>query len=345
MKRCRLILLDVQLTSIYHNCLAKARQLMAYGGVLSAWFSEWLAQSLLPRWENHLVLPTGGYIPPWKWTCPLKRDHFKRKFHLPTTFFFRRDVSFRVCVCVFVSWSVVKKGTESTLGCLGELLWHDGWRHEKTHKASSFILGKFRWHDNSTQMWVFVSPYLNLNLFSCLVEWRSGAFFETRHLLVHLSQPPVMTGGGPPWPHWTAVLCSWSATVQCGQLPSFGQGQHEWKGWMGSSRKARAWEKRHPFFGKSDLEVFRYVSRKWLMICCIWKSVMVNCYVLCFGDMLTSLLLNKKPGPGQSMAACSIEIEMKSPPLVHENPRHPLNVTPSRKYGLIEGLSTTSIPY
>ena len=83
-----------------------------------------------------------------RWIYPPKRDHFKRKFHLPTTIFFRRYVSFR-------AWSVVKKDTgwrvfQSTLGCLGELWRHDGCENlRKTRKASSFILGNFRSHDTS----------------------------------------------------------------------------------------------------------------------------------------------------------------------------------------------------
>ena len=39
---------------------------------------------LLPQnvW-NRLKIKLTIY-PPWKWTCPLKRDYFKRKLHLPT---------------------------------------------------------------------------------------------------------------------------------------------------------------------------------------------------------------------------------------------------------------------
>ena len=48
--------------------------------------------------------------------------------------------------------------------------------------------------------------------------------------------------------------------------------------------------KEAPFFGGGDLEVkVLYVSWKWLMICCIWKSVMVKCYVLCFGGISHAL--------------------------------------------------------
>ncbi len=41
------------------------------------------------------------HLPPWKLTCPLKRDQFKRKFHLPTIIFRGNMLVFKgVCLCL-----------------------------------------------------------------------------------------------------------------------------------------------------------------------------------------------------------------------------------------------------